>query len=89
MLCYKTLLGVQFISTVVSVALHALDIVHAAGLLFYHHILFVIHSFFFAYILYAGTKKNKNRRKLYTIGLMIVLASIAYELIDYVLGRYR
>ncbi len=88
MLCYKTLLSIQFISTVVSIALHALDIVHAAGLLFYHHILFVIHSFFFAYILYAGTKKNKNRRKLYTIGLVIVLASIAYELIDYVLGRY-
>lgn len=88
MLCYKTLLGLQFISTVVSISLHALDIVHAAGLLFYHHILFVIHSFFFAYILYAGTKKNENRRKLYTIGLVIVLASIAYELINYVLGRY-
>lgn len=88
MLCYKTLLGLQFISTVVSITLHALDIVHAAGLLFYHHILFVIHSFFFAYILYAGTKKNKNRRKLYTIGLVIVLASIVYELVSYVLGRY-
>lgn len=68
--------------------MHATDIVHAAGLLFFHHILFVLHSFFFAYILYAGTKKNKNRRKLYTIGLVIVLASIVYELVSYVLGRY-
>ena len=88
MLCYKALLGLQFTSTVVSIVLHAMDIVHAAGLLFYHHILFVFHSLFFAYILYAGTKKNKNWRKLYTVGLVIVLASIAYELVNYILGRY-
>lgn len=88
MLCYKSLFVLQFISTIVSIVLHATDIIHAAGLLYYHHILFVLHSFFFAYILYANTKINKNRKKLYIIGLLIVLACIVYELVNYVLGRY-
>lgn len=88
MLYYKILFAFQFICTIVSLIFHAFDIVHAAGLLFYHHILFVIHSFFFAYILYANTKKNKSRRKLYVVGLVIVLVCIAYELLIYISGRY-
>lgn len=88
MRCYKTLFILQFLCTTVSFILHSFDIVHAAGLLIYHHILFVIHSFFFTYILYASTKKNKNRRKIYNMGLLIVLACIVYELLIYILNRY-
>ncbi len=88
MLHYKILFVLQFICTFVSIILHSFDIVHAAGLLFYHHILFALHSFFFAYILYANTKRNKARRKLYAVGLVIVLICIVYELLIYILGRY-
>lgn len=88
LLLYKILFGVQIVCTLISIVLHSLDIVHAAGLLIYHHILFVIHSFFFAYILYRNSKVNKDRKKLYSAGLVIVLGCIVYEMLIYILGRY-
>lgn len=88
MLIYKILFIVQSACTLISIILHSLDIVHAAGLLIYHHILFVIHSFFFAYILYRYSKENKSRKKLYSVGLVIVLGCIVYEMLVYILRRY-
>lgn len=88
LLLYRILFAVQLLCTVLSIALHSLDLVHAAGLLIYHHILYVVHSVFFGYILYKNSKVNKDRKKLYSAGLVIVLGCIVYEMLVYILGRY-
>ena len=88
MRCYNILFTVQLLLTVITIYLHTKDIIHSAQMLTYYHILFTIHAFFFSYVLYKGTQVHQRRKYLYSIGLIIVIACILYDLIFYILNRY-
>lgn len=88
MQCYKFLFTVQFLLTSITIFLHTKDIVHCAELLIYFQILFAIHSFYFTYVLHKNINQNRQRRKLYSIGLLIVMSCIVYDLLRYSFNRY-
>ena len=88
MLAYKILFVVQFVLTVVTITLHTKDIVHCAQVLPYYHVMFVIHSLFFSYVLYKGSKNNQQKKTLYICGLIIVIACIIYEMLCYITNLY-
>lgn len=88
LLSYKILFGIQIFLSVMTIVLHSTAIVHSAALLPYSQILFVIHSIFFTYILLKKSRQDSRRHLLYTIGLVIILSSIIYDLIIYVINRY-
>lgn len=88
LLLYKLLFGVQIFLSVATIALHTTDIAHSAALLPYSQILFVIHSIFFTFVLLKNSNRNSRRKLLYTIGLVIILACIIYDLLIYVINRY-
>lgn len=88
LLCYKILFGIQFFLSVITIILHSTDIAHSATLLPYSQILFMVHSGFFTYILLRKSKQNSSKYLLYTIGLIIILSCILYDLLIYTLNRY-
>ncbi len=85
---YKLLFIAQIILSVVTIILHSTDIMHSATLLPYSQVLFVLHSIFFAYVLFKGNRKHKKSHMLHTLGLVVILACIVYDLIIYVVNRY-
>lgn len=88
LLCYKILFGIQILLSVITIVLHTTDIAHSAALLPYSQILFVIHSIFFTYIFLKKSRQDSRKHLLYTIGLIIILSCIIYDLIIYVFNRY-
>lgn len=85
---YKALFILQIITTIVTIALHTADIIHAAALLPATQILLSLHSLFFAFVFIVGQKRIKTINKVHSFGLLLVLFCIIYDLIIYALNRY-
>ena len=88
LLVYKALLAIQFVLTVVSIALHTTDIVHGAQMIVYFQVLIVVHLSFLIYVLYLCNKNNAKLSKYTTIGLLLVGVCVFYELLTYATTRY-
>lgn len=85
---YFVLFIVQFILSVITIILHTNDIIHCAEILIYFQLLFTFHAIFFTYVLHQNMKNSTKKMKLYSIGLVIILCSIVYELLNYLFSRY-
>ncbi len=85
---YQILFAVQIAFSVSTIILHTTDTVHSAAMLPYAQFLFVVHAIFFIYILLKNSKKNETRTILYAIGFVIILFSIVYDMLVYILNRY-
>ncbi len=85
---YKILFTVQIFLSVLTIVLHTTDIAHSAAMLPYSQFLFVVHSIFFTYILLKNNRKNELRTVLYAVGFAVILFSIVYDLLVYILNRY-
>lgn len=88
MLSYWILFGAQITVSVVTIVLHTTDTIHSAALLPYSQILFVVHAIFFTYVLLKNSRLNLKRTILYAIGFAVIISSIVYDLIIYVINRY-
>lgn len=85
---YYGLLLVQAVFTVIVIILHAFDLLHSSESIKFQYILFGFLVVYFAYLLVASAKKNKDYKVLYYIGMLIVQITIMYELLTYALARY-
>ena len=85
---YNILFITQFVLSIVAIILHTKDIIHCAAILIYFQVLFAFHAIFFTYILHQNLKNSTKKRKIYSIGLFIILVSIVYELLSYSFNRY-
>ena len=85
---HRIIFLVQFLLTTTAIALHSVDMVHAAEMVKYLHMLFVVHLVFFVYILYLREQNNEKISKYATVGSIIVLFCIVYEVLSYSLPRY-
>lgn len=79
---------IQMIMTVGTILLHSLDVVHAAEMVKYFHLFFVVLLAFFMLVIYLRDKKNDKVSKFSTIGSVLVLFCIMYELLSYAMSRY-
>lgn len=85
---YIGLFVTQLIFTVFIIILHAFDLLHISESLKFQYLIFAFMAVYFAYLLFASAKKNKNYRLLYYIGMTIVQVTILYEIVTYALIRY-
>lgn len=85
---YRILAIAQIFSTIVTIILHAFDVIHSAESIMFHYFIYIIFIFFFGFLLLKSAKRNKKHKKIYYIGMGIVLVCILYELITYAMGRY-
>lgn len=85
---YSLLAVTQILLTIITIALHALSLVHSAESITVHYFLYIVFVFFFGFLLIKSSKRNKKHTSVYYIGMGIVLLCILYELITYAAGRY-
>ena len=79
---------VQFILTFTALILHRLNIVHFAEMLKYFQALIIIQVCFLLYVIYIGNKRRVVSSKVTTIGMVMMLVCIFYEMIAYLVSRY-
>lgn len=85
---YWILLAVQVSFTIVTLALHTMDIVHCAATLKYMHIIIIFHLIYFTVVLIKNLKISQLTNRLYLIGMLIVVGCIGYDLVNYYYSRY-
>lgn len=86
--CYNILFGIQTTLSTVSIVLHTTDILHAAALLPYNQIMYVIIASFFAVVFFKSRRINNHQPLLYKLGVLFILIALAYDLGIYVINRY-
>ena len=80
---FKILFSTQFLFTVIGIALHTADIVHASSLLNYLHLLMAMHLVFFIYIFFKNIKLNQLKKRSYSIGLLLFAITTLYDIAEY------
>lgn len=85
---YGVILIVQIAASSIMLSLHAFDIVHCAATLKYIQMLIVIDLIYFVAIEFMNIKDSKGVERFFILGMLFVVACIAYDLFGYQFNRY-
>lgn len=85
---YWILFTVLISMTSVMLALHTLDIVHCAATLKYMQALIVFALLYFIIVELLNLKSSQKTDRMFLIGMLIVAACTAYDMLSYCLNRY-
>ncbi len=85
---YRILAVVHTLATAWMIGLHALDIVHCAATLKYMQVLIVLNLVFFIFVEVKNLKQKQSVDRLFLVGMLVIAACIAYDLVSYCCNRY-
>ncbi len=85
---YRIFLAVELIAVSFTIVLHALNLVHLAGMFKYMQIIMLIGLLFFLLVLIMNLKLSRYESRLSVVGLLIVIGCVAYDMFGYNSGRY-
>ncbi len=85
---YVTLFVLQFMVLITTIILHSTDTIHCAELLPIALVLFVADAILFTYILIKPEHEFSRNKPVYIIAYSVILSSLLYDLIVYILKRY-
>lgn len=85
---YRVILIVQIAASSLMLSLHAFDIVHCTATLKYIQMLIVIDLIYFVAIEFMNIKDSKGVERFFILGMLFVVACIAYDLFGYQFNRY-
>ena len=80
---FRILLIIQWLFTVITISLHTADIVHAASVLKYYHMLLLTYVIFFSFVFAKNIKLNYINKKSYSLGLLLVALTVIYDVAGY------
>lgn len=86
---YWVLFTIQVAFDLVAIGLHSFDIIHCAVTLKYLQILIICHILFFAIVIVLNMKTKQLINRLYLYGVLVIVACVGYDLLDYFLERYN
>lgn len=85
---YRIFFVTEVTSVSVMIALHSFDIIHLAGVLKYMQAILFGGLLFFLLVLVMNLKFPKIENRLSVVGLLIVIACVAYDMFGYNIERY-
>lgn len=85
---YRIFIVVVFSAFVVTMMLHALDIVHLTGTLKYMQVILLGGLIFFLLVLILNLKFGRAENRLSVLGLLVFIGCVAYDMLGYNSQRY-
>lgn len=85
---YWIYFAAELLSVFVAITLHTFNLVHLAGMFKYTQIIMLVGLLFFLLVLIMNLKNSRYESKLSVVGLLIVIACVAYDMLGYNAGRY-
>lgn len=85
---YRILLAAEVASASVMITLHALDVIHLAAVLKYMQTILLGGMLLFLLVLVMNLKFSRFENRLSVLGMLIVIACVAYDMLGYNSERY-
>lgn len=85
---YWIYFATELLAVFVAITLHTFNLVHLAGMFKYMQIIMLVGLLFFLLVLIMNLNNSRYEGKLSVVGLLIVIACVAYDMLGYNAGRY-